>query len=401
MKCGVGMQYDFSERIKGLKPSAIREILKHTSDPKVIPFAAGNPAPEAFPAKEIEAIVREIFQGSPILALQYSITEGYSLLREAVKKDIHKRYGIGRDLDDTVIVSGAQQGIDLATKVFCNSGDTVICESPSFIGSLNAFRSYGVKLCGIPMESDGISIECLERALKTEKNVKMIYTIPNFQNPSGITTSLEKRKVLYQLALKHKVIILEDNPYGELYFGNPPASCIKSLDSEGIVIYCGSFSKVLAPGMRVGYVTASRDIISKMVVAKQTSDVHTNILAQLIAYKFLTECDFDGHLEKIRAIYRKKSALMLESINTCLAPDISYNKPSGGLFIWCTLPDGVDMLEFCKNAVQKGVAVVPGTAFLIDEAEACQSFRLNFSTPTDEQIVRGVEILGNVFKEMK
>lgn len=394
------MEYNFSERIKGLKPSIIREIFKFTADPEVIAFSAGNPAPEAFPAKEIAKISAEVLEKTPVKALQYNITEGYYPLREALKERLAKKYGIGRDFDELIVVSGAQQGIYLTTKVLCNEGDTVICESPSFIGSLNAFRSYGLKLCGIEVEEDGINIEALERALKQQKNVKMIYTIPNFQNPSGVTMSLEKRRAMLALAKKYNVIILEDNPYGDLRFEGEHVASIKSMDEDGVVVYCGTFSKVLSPGMRVGYVSAPAEIVSKIVVAKQVSDVHTNILAQIVAKRYMTEFDFDGHIERISKMYGERCSFMAKQIDKFLAPQVRYVKPQGGLFIWCDLPEGVDMLDFCRRAVKNKVAVVPGSAFMMSESEPCGSFRLNFSTPSMEQIEKGVEILGKVLKEM-
>ncbi len=394
------MEYVFSERIKNLKPSIIREIFKFTSDPEVIAFSAGNPAPEAFPVEDVARITAEVLEQAPVKALQYNITEGYFPLREALKERLLNKYNIGRDFDELIVASGAQQGIYLTTKVLCNEGDTVICESPSFIGSLNAFRSFRLNLCGVEMERDGINIESLERALKTEKNVKMIYTIPNFQNPSGITMSLEKRKALLELAKKYNVIVLEDNPYGELRFEGEHVPSIKSMDEEGHVVYCGTFSKVLSPGMRVGYVIAPAPIIQKIVVAKQVADVHTNILAQIVAKRFMTECDFDGHIEKISHMYGERCRLMAGQIDNFLAPYVKYVMPQGGLFIWCDLPDGVDMLDFCRRAVENKVAVVPGNAFMMSESEPCNSFRLNYSTPSREQIETGVEVLGKVLKSM-
>lgn len=383
-----------------LKASAIREILKCTSDPKVISFAAGNPAPEAFPVEAVKKIAAEILEENPIGALQYSISEGYTPLRDKLKAQIKERYSIGRDFDDLIITSGAQQAIQHSAMVMCNKGDTIICENPSFIGSLNAFKSLEINLVGVPVEKDGISIEALEKALDENPNTKLIYLIPNFQNPSGVTMSLEKRKKVYELALKHDVKILEDNPYGELRFAGENVPNIKSLDEDGIVIYCGSFSKVLSPGLRVGFMCANKELIQKAVVIKQTSDVHSNILAQMICDRFLSQYDFEEHVQNLREIYRHKSNLMLSEMEKHLNPKITYVKPEGGLFIWCTLPDGVDMLGFCKKCVENNVAVVPGTAFMPTENDKTQSFRLNFSTPTDEQIVKGIGLLGKLSNEI-
>ncbi len=389
----------FSYRVQTLQPSAIREILKFTSDPTVISFAAGNPAPEAFPTEEIKRITDDIFSNTPIDALQYSITEGYTPLRNWIKEDLEKKGMFNKNEDDVVITAGAQQAIEVVTKEICNEGDVIICEAPTFIGSLNAFRSYNAKLVGVDMDDDGINIEKLEETLKQYRRVAFIYLIPNFQNPTGKTMSLEKRKQVLALAEKYNVYILEDNPYGELrYFGENIPS-IKSLDTTGKVLYAGSFSKVLAPGLRVGYLCAPQNVIAKAVVCMQVSTVHTSILPQMICHKFVTENDFQAHLEKLRDIYRKKSDLMLTHLKKEMPESITFTEPEGGLFIWGTLPDG-DMPYFCKKAVQNKVAVVPGNAFLVDESTPCLSFRLNYSTPTDEQIVTGVKTLAEVAKTM-
>lgn len=297
-------------------------------------------------------------------------------------------------------MSGAQQGNELSCKVFCDSGDTLVCENPSFIGSLNSFKSYGVNLVGVPLSDGGIDLEKLENTLKENPNTKVIYLIPNFQNPTGTTMSYEKRKGVLELAKKYDVVILEDNPYGDLRFAGEHVPSIKSLDTEGRVIYCGSFSKILAPGLRVGYVVAHKEIIQKIVVCKQVSDVHTNILAQMICNQFLLENSYEEHLKKLRGIYRHKCGLMLDSLKQYVNPKITYTVPEGGLFVWCTLPDGVNMMEFCSNAVQNKVAVVPGNAFLPKESDPTQSFRLNFSTPSDEDIVKGIQILGELSKSL-
>ncbi|MBY9080768.1 PLP-dependent aminotransferase family protein [Paenibacillus sp. HN-1] len=390
------MDYVFSNRFAALQPSIIREILKASSGQNVIPFSAGNPAVETFPAQAIRSFTQTILEENPVAALQYGITEGYEPLRQVLRKQLLESHNAGQESDEMIIVSGAQQGIELACKVLCNEGDTIICESPSFIGSLNSFRSAGARLVGVPMEPDGLNIEQLEHALKTEKNVKLLYLIPSFQNPTGITTSLEKRKAIYALARKYGVLILEDNPYGELRFKGEDIPTIKSLDEDGLVIYVGSFSKILSPGLRVGFVLAPSEVIQKMVVAKQGEDVHTAMLPQLLAYKFMTEYDYEGHIEMIREVYRRKSELMIHSLEQYMDTSITYTHPDGGLFLWCDLPADRPMLEYCKQAAAKGVAVVPGTAFVIDTQEPCNSFRLNYSTPSDEQIVEGIRILGTV-----
>lgn len=395
------MEYKFSDKVSGLQASAIREILKFTADPEVISFAAGNPAPEAFPTERIAQISAELLRDDPILALQYSITEGYTPLREFLKGWMTEKGCFHKEFDDIIVTSGGQQANELSCKVLLNEGDTLLCESPSFIGSLNAFRSYNVNLVGVDMEEDGIDLAKLENALKTEKNVKILYLIPNFQNPTGRTMSLAKRKAVYELACKYDFIILEDDPYGELRFAGENVPSIKSLDTEGRVIYSSTFSKLISPGFRTGYVSAPAPVIQKMVVCKQVSDVHSNIWAQVVAHRFMTTIDREAHFNKLRAIYREKCNLMCGFIESGFSKEISYVRPQGGLFIWCTLPESCDMNAFCTRAVRDyKVAVVPGNSFSIRSDEVSHSFRLNYSTPTNAQIEKGMEILSRMTREM-
>ncbi len=394
------MNYRFSDRVLALKPSAIREIFKYASNPEVISLSAGNPAPEALPVEKIQQFSAKILKERPIEVLQYSVTEGYTPLRRHLTGYLKDQHRIGRSFDDILITSGAQQVMDLAAKSLLNEGDTVLCEAPSFIGALNTFRSYRARLRGIPMEPDGMSMEGLEQALKEEKNVKFIYTIPNFQNPTGITMSAVKRRRMYELAKKYGVLILEDNPYGDLRFAGEPIEAVKSLDEDGIVLYAGTFSKVISPGIRVGYAVAPQPIIQKMVVCKQGEDVHTNIWSQMLCYELMTHCDFDAHLQHLHDVYRKKAKVATDALDGYLMPKVTYLPIQGGLFFWCTLPDGIDMMDFCRQAVLRKVCVVPGNAFLTDESQPCSSFRINYTTPTDDKLVRGIQILGALAEDV-
>ena len=394
------MEYKFSEKIANLKPSAIREIFKSLTDPSIISFAAGNPSPESFPVDELARLAEEIFANESTTALQYSITEGYPPLRNAIAERQKVRFGetMVRENDSVLVVSGGQQGIELACKVFCNEGDAVICENPSFIGSLNSFRSNGATPVGVPMENDGISLTELEKALQSTPNAKLMYLIPTFHNPSGITMSLEKRLGVLELARKYDIVIIEDNPYGELRFAGEDLPTLKSLDTDGRVIYCSSFSKILSAGMRVGFVVADATICAKMTVAKQGEDVHTNIFFQMLCYKYMTGCDLNAHIAKINDIYRHKCNLMLECLDKYIPKDkVEFTRPEGGLFIWGTVKNTDDASNVVKLAIEKKVAVVPGTAFNCDTEAKSPSFRLNYSTPSDEQIVEGVKRLGEVF----
>ena len=394
------MEYRFSDKIANLKPSAVREILKSTSDPDVISFAAGNPAPEAFPVEDIRVLTKKILDEEPILALQYGVTEGYGPLVDLLKTSVKERLGIGTDNDALIVTSGATQVMELTTKVLCNEGDTVLVEEPSFIGSLNAFRSHGVKLTGVTLEPDGVDLVELEAALKADDRIRVFYTITNFQNPSGYTLSLEKRKAIYDLACKYDIIILEDNPYGDLRVAGEDIPAIKTFDTEGRVIYAGTFSKVIAPGIRVGYALGPKEILAKMTVGKQTEDVHNVMLSQLLVYHWLKEYDLKEHIARMQDIYRGKLNLMCDLIDSELGDYVEYVRPEGGLFVWCKLREDLPMLEFCRRAVEKKVAVVPGNAFLSDENGTTQFIRLNFSTPTDDDIIKGMKLLGEVAREM-
>lgn len=394
------MNYTFSDKLADLKPSAIREIFKSLTDPEIIAFAAGNPSAESFPSEFIKNESERIFREEPVTALQYGTTEGYLPLREAVAQRLKNRFGCGKDFDSTVIVSGGQQGIELTCKAFCNEGDVVICENPSFIGALNAFRSNGARPVGVRMESDGIDTNELEKVISSENRAKLLYLIPTFQNPSGITMSAEKRRIVYDIAKKHNLIIIEDNPYGELRFSGEDIPTIKSIDDEGIVVYCGSFSKILSAGIRVGFVQAHSDIISKIVVAKQVEDVHTNMFAQLICNSFIRNFNIDEHISGVRKLYRDKCSLMLNTMGSEMPERVTYTRPEGGLFLWCTFPESLSVPELTARLLEKKVAVVPGTAFNCDTEMPTDSIRLNYSTPTCEQIERGIKILASEVRKM-
>ncbi len=395
------MDYRISDRMKGLKPSAIREIFKSLTDPAIIPFAAGNPSAESFPRTEIAEITASIFsdEKSASQALQYGITEGYMPLRNLIRERNLTRYQIGRDFDNTIITSGGQQGIDLTCKVLCNEGDVVLCEEPSFIGALNAFRSHGAKTVGVETDENGISLEALEKAIKENPRARLLYIIPNFQNPTGLTLSLEKRKAVYEIAKKAGILILEDDPYGELRFAGKHIPSIKSMDEDGIVIYSSTFSKILSAGMRVGYLVAPDALMQKIVVAKQTNDVHTNVLSQMVCARYIENYDLDAQIQKIREIYKRKANLMLHALDNQMDARVWHSAPEGGLFVWCRLPDKMPNAPLVSLAMKRKVAIVPGEAFLSDPNGVSDGFRLNFSTPTDEQIVHGVSLLCEAVSE--
>ncbi|MBO5897503.1 MAG: PLP-dependent aminotransferase family protein [Clostridia bacterium] len=393
------MEYTVSNRMSTLRGSAIREIFKYAADPSVISLAGGNPAPELVPHEALADIAAEVLREQPILSLQYGITEGYAPLREAIKARLARVENIGGEDDELIVVSGGQQGIELATKCLVNEGNTVIVEQPSFIGATNAFRSYGAHLVGVPVEQDGMDLDALEKALAENSNVRFIYTIPTFQNPMGVTMSLEKRKRLYEIAKRNGVLILEDNPYGELTFNGVKTPTIKSMDTDGIVMYSGSFSKILAPGLRLGFLCAPKPIIQKVVIAKQVSDVHTPMLPQLLATEYMKRYDLDALIVKMRETYAHKCSTMLNAMDEFFPADITYTRPGGGLFIWCDLGHDLDTLALSKAAITEKVVYVPGNTFMVDMDEKCSALRLNYSTMSDEKIVEGIKRLGKVFHQ--
>lgn len=393
------MQYTISHRMSDVHGSAIRELFKLGADPSMISFGGGNPSAETFPVPEIAEIMADVMKNAPVSVLQYGLSEGYTPLRDTMKKYLARTQGFDFEKNELFIVSGGQQCADLTTKVLVNEGDVILTEDPAFVGCLNTFRSYGAKLVGVPMQQDGMDIDALEAALKANPNAKLLYTIPSFQNPSGITTTLEKRKKIYELACKYDIAILEDNPYGELRFSGEDVPTIKSMDTEGRVLYAGSFSKVMAPAFRLGFLVFDKSLTMPLTIAKQTTDVHSNVLFQYVCNEYMTKYDFASHLEKSRGVYREKCRLMLDTMRRTFHPSVTFPQPEGGLFVMAFLPEGMDAQPFVREAIKRGVLCVPGSAFLTDEKQISNAFRLNYSTPTDEQIVKGIEILGRLTHE--
>ena len=392
------MEFTVSERMKSLKGSAIREMFKAMADPTMISLAGGNPAAELFPNEELSQIAADILKENPVGALQYGISEGNIALREKILEMMKERENICASLDEITIVSGGQQAIEIVSKILLNEGDSVIVEAPSFVGGLNAFRSYGANLVGVEVESDGINIEKLKKTIENTPKVKLIYTIPNFQNPSGVTMSEEKRKALYEIARDNGIFIIEDNPYGELTFDGVKLPTIKSMDEAGVVLYSGSFSKILAPGLRLGYLIAPKNFTEKVVLGKQVSDVHTALLPQLLALEFMKRYDIGELIEKMRTLYKKKCDVLIGAMKEYLPENITYTVPGGGLFVWCNAP-GIDTLKLSNECIKEKVLIVPGNNFATDQSLVSNGFRLNFSTMPDDKLVEGVKRLGKVLEK--
>lgn len=388
-----------ADRVKTMKGSAIREMFKRMADPEIISLAGGNPAAELFPGEELSKIAGKILMTSPTLALQYGTTDGYPKMKECARKRAEKANSVNEN-DEIIIMTGANQGIDLTAKAVLNKGDKIIVESPSFIGSLNAFRTYEAQLIGVSVESDGMNMDELEKTLENNQDVKIIYTIPTFQNPTGSTMSMEKRKRMLELANKYDVLILEDNPYGDLRFTGEDVPTLKSMDTEDRVIYAGSFSKILSPGMRLGYIVAPAPMAEKIEMLKQVNDVHTPMITQLMCVEFMKKYDIDKYIEKNRELYGKKCAKMVESMKKYFPEGkVKYTVPEGGIFLWCECPTITDITPIVDKCIEKKVAIVPGSNFATDIFAPSNMFRLNYSSATLENIEEGVKRLGEVLTE--
>jgi len=390
------MEYEkyLSEKVGKLKASAIREMFKLMADPEIISLAGGSPDPSLFPSEALAEIAEDILTNQPVQALQYGTTDGYKPLKEAVLKRAEKINSVAEG-DKVIITTGEQQGIDLVVKTLVNEGECVAVEEPSFVGSLNSIRAHNAELVSVPLEGDGIDVDKFEEILKSKK-IKLLYTIPTFQNPSGITMVEEKRKRILELASEYDFLIIEDNPYGDLRFAGEDVPNLKALDTEGRVIYCSSFSKILAPGLRLGYVICNEAIIDRVEIAKQANDVHTPFLTQMIAAKYLEKYDIEKDIEKARAVYGKKCSFMLECMEKYFPKTVTWTHPEGGLFIMCTAPEGTDIDLILKESLKNKVAFVAGNGFMVDQSKPCSMFRLNYSTMPEEKIEKGIKALGEV-----
>ena len=390
----------FADRVKPMKGSAIREMFKRMADPEIISLAGGNPASELFPADELSKIAGKILMTSPTVALQYGTTDGYPKMKDCAIARA-KEAGAYNEGDGVLIMTGANQGIDLTAKAIINKGDKNIVESPSFIGSLNAFRTYECELVGVDVEADGMDISKLEEALKANPDAKLLYTIPTYQNPTGTTMSLKKRKRVLELASEYDLHIMEDNPYGDLRFAGEDLPTLKSLDTEGRVIYCGSFSKILSPGMRLGYVIGPPKLLEKVEMLKQVNDVHTPMLTQMMCVQFKKKYDINKYIAKNRKLYKEKCDTMISAMEEYFPKGkVEGSVPEGGIFLWCTCPSITDVSVVVNKALEKKVAIVPGSNFAIDQSLPSNKFRLNFSSASKSDITEAIKRLGEVLTEI-
>lgn len=395
----------FSTRTRPLGNSVIREILKLTQQPNVISFAGGLPAPELFPVDKINEISSHILEKRGRSALQYSVTEGYPPLRRYIVKDMSKRWNIELSVDNVRILSGSQQGLDLIGKVLINPGDEVIIGEPAYLGAMQAWKIYEPEWVTVPVDNEGIYVNAIQDQLDAGVG-KLVYSVPTFQNPSGVTMSVERRQQLVELAQRHDLILIEDNPYGRLRFDGehrPPLIAIDARTSDnhvdsGNTIYFGSFSKTLAPGLRVGFAVGPAEILAKITSAKQGDDVHTSTFSQMICYEMAHSGFIDEHVKKISAVYKQRRDMMLGLMEELFPPGLEWTYPEGGMFTWVTLPESLNTVTLLEKAVEKNVAFVPGYAFY-PKGGGENTFRLNFSNAKPDQIEKGMQRLAEVIKE--
>ncbi len=394
------MGVSFAKRVELLKASEIREILKITTRPEVISFAGGLPAPELFPVEELKHAAIQVLEEAGSQALQYSTTEGYEPLRKQISQRIDAKFAVKVGAENILVTSGSQQALDFAGKLFLDAGDVVLCESPTYLAAISAFRAYEPRFVEVPTDDGGMVIEELAKILRSTERVKLIYVVPDFQNPTGRTWPEERRRQFAALIQEFKIPVIEDNPYGELRFEGRIPPSIKSFDTTGLVIYVSTFSKIFCPGMRVGWIAAAANFFEKFVLIKQGADLHTSSKSQREIAKYLELYDVDAHVRKIVEAYRRRRDAMLASMDELFPPEARHTYPQGGLFTWVELPAGYNTVELLRKCIERNVAFVPGGSFFPNGGVA-NTLRLNFSNMPEERIREGIGRLAQVIKEYK
>lgn len=389
-----------AKRTEEMKASEIRELLKLAGNREIISFGGGLPSPDSFPIEEIDKICTNVLKEYGTSALQYGVTEGLTELRVTLAERM-KKFGINCERENVIVTNGAQEALDLVSKIFIDPGDFVAVELPSYLGGISSFRNYQSRFLTVDLDSDGMKTHELEsklKAMKEREKVKLIYTIPNFHNPAGVTMTLERRKHLLEIAEKYDIPILEDDPYVELRYSGEDVPSIKSMDRNGLVIYVSTFSKIFAPGIRLGWIIAEKELARKITIAKQGTDLCTNIFCQYLANEYIKSGTMDRQIPKIRKMYKRKRDKMLSSLKKYFPEGCKWSRPDGGMFIWVTLPEGIDTEELFKEAINEKVCYIHGGAFCVDDS-GHRSMRLNFSNADEDKIEEGVKRLGNLIKK--
>ena len=392
------MEYKFASRMDRMKASEIRELLKLTAKPEIISFAGGLPAPELFPVKEIAQVSHDLVLKEGQKLLQYATTEGRPTLREKIAKRMTEKYGTPVDMNDILITTGSQQCLDFAGKLFLDPGDVVLCESPSYLGALNAFNAYQPVFKEVPTDGEGIIPEELDKILATTPKCKFIYVIPDFQNPTGICWSLERRKKFIEVINKYDLPVFEDNPYGELRYRGESFPTLKSMDTKGLVSFLGTFSKIFCPGLRLGWIAGPHAIVEKFVMIKQSADLHTSNFDQGVADAYMDAYDLDAHVKEIVELYGHRRDLILKTMEEEFPEGVEFTRPDGGLFLWVTVPEGVSARKVFDKCIEQKVAAVIGDAFYPND-KTDRSMRVNYSCMPDDKIVEGVKRMAKAIKE--
>lgn len=388
----------FATRMERMQASEIRELLKLTAQPDIISFAGGLPAPELFPVEEIAKVSHDLVLKEGRQLLQYATTEGRPSLRAKIAKRMADKYHTNVDPDDILITTGSQQCLDFAGKLFLDPGDVVLCESPSYLGALNAFNAYQPKFVEVPTDNGGLIPEELDKILETTPNCKFIYVIPDFQNPTGRTWSMERRQKFMEVVNKHNLPVLEDNPYGELRYEGTILPSLKSLDTKGLVMFLGTFSKIFCPGLRLGWIAAEHSLLTEFVKIKQSADLHTSNFDQGVADAYMYQYDLDEHVKEIVALYKHRRDLILESMEKFFPEGTEWTHPEGGLFLWLTFPEGVSARKVFTKCIEMKVAGVIGDAFYPNQ-KTDRSMRINYSNMPDDRIVEGIQRMAKAIKE--
>lgn len=391
------MEVQFADRINKVKKSFIREVLKVTQDSSYISFAGGLPNPASFPVQEISDAAVNVLKEDGADALQYSTTEGYLPLRKAIAARYGKRFGMKVGPENIVITNGSQQGLDLLGKLLLNPEDAVLFERPGYFGAIQALSFYEPDFCSVPLLEDGVDLEALESILK-EKRPKLFYTVPNFQNPSGLTYSRENREKTAALLKKYSTLLVEDDPYGELRFSGTEQPPISSF-MEGAGIMLGSFSKIVSPAMRLGWICAAPEIIDRLVTTKQAADLHTNYFAQRVVQRYLADNDLDEHIEKIKAMYSERCSCMAAMVQKYFPDGVHCTRPEGGMFMWVTLPDGLSSWDLLKLSTEEKVVFVPGSEFYVEDPDL-RTFRINYTNSDADVIEAGISRLGRSIRKL-
>ncbi|WP_337617140.1 PLP-dependent aminotransferase family protein [Acidaminococcus timonensis] len=394
------MEYKFTERMSGMQASAVREILKVTQRPEVISFAGGLPAPELFPVEEISKVCTEVCATEGRKVLQYATTEGRPTLRAKIAARMNRNYKTSLTADNILITTGSQQNLDMAGKIFLDKGDVVLMESPTYLAAINAFKAYQPEFKEVPTDDKGMIPEELDKILAATPNVKLIYVIPDFQNPTGICWSLERRKAFMEVVSKYEIPVLEDNPYGELRYEGVTLPSLQSLDTKELVMDMGTFSKTFCPGLRIGWLAAPVKLMKEFVKVKQSADLHTSAFDQAIIDRYMDEYSLDEHVREINKLYKHRRDLLLNTMKETFTDGTTWTHPEGGLFLWLTFPEGVSARKVFDKCIEKNVAGVLGE-FFYPNAKNDRHMRINYSNMPDDRIIEGVRRMAEALKEIK